>query len=183
MEVLLDYIPDELIELILIELKTSSKSLSRLGDRYKCLYENFVNKIKKGLYDPIIVFKTIDDDNCIYVIMEILYETTYPGDHTNITIFGESCISTERDRILGDLHDIVGKLQYLFLNFYDDKFTYMIFQTSKEYVFIYIYQVEDGGYCYDIKKSDNIKDFYNSILTDGARETLLEFNEYIIPLL
>ena len=178
MEVMLDYIPDELIELILIELKTSSKNLIRLGDRYKCLYENFVNKIKKGLYDPIIVFKTIDDTSCIYIIMEILYEITWQGDSTNIIIFGEHCTSIIRERILGDLHDIVGKLQYLFLNFYDDKFTYMIFQTSKEYVFIYIYQIENDGYCYDIKKSDNSKDFYNNILTDGAREMLLEFNGY-----
>ena len=178
MEVMLDYIPDELIELILIELKTSSKSLSRLGDRYKCLYENFVNKIKKGLYDPIIVFKTIDDDNCIYVIMEILYETTYPGDHTNITIFGESCISEARDRILDDLHNVINELQYLFLNFDVKEFSYMIFQTSKEYVFIHIHSRKNNVYSFDIKKSDNSKDFYNNILTDGAREMLLEFNGY-----
>ena len=174
METYLDVLPEELIDIIFVYLSTFSKSLSGLNERYKYLYENFVYRIKKGLYDPLMLFNVINETFNVDVFVEILYEITVRScDH--LTIFGEHCTRGSRNRLLKNFDDVVDNLQYLLLDYANDDTYFIIFKTKDEYVFINESYKEHHT---NIEKSNNFIYFWNTILTNKAKEILLEQNGY-----
>ena len=53
----LDILPDELITMLIHELKTRFLNLSYTHERYHILYENFTDRIKNGKLIPTISFE------------------------------------------------------------------------------------------------------------------------------
>ena len=203
----LDILPDELITMLIHELKTTFLNLSYTHERYHILYENFTDRIKNGKLSPTISFessklnkkyvKTLIDKLEFYMKITLMSPEIYTEGSTftiNNNKLNVNNINMFKEIIRSKLS---GNIIYYFRVFAyspdNNKFSTIILNNGNEYVLYDSYESmtkSEDTFVY----SDNFDHFYiwfapqtriiimipfwNKVLTNDSRCLLLETNGY-----
>ena len=179
-ELYFDYLPGELMMIIFEYLGPNSRVFN--VNKYKDLYNKFVDKIKRGMVLPEYVFNNntfIDIEDVKDDIEYIIYDC----DHIkNVNINGDS-IGIQ----FTTLHVASKELKDKFIQKISADIVYLQILDGSDYQVIYIYCTKDKFYYYFecienygddttasldiiIKTSDNWYHFYNDILNEVTRD-------------